>query len=52
MTDTTISTALRVKQWDDKHHLSYVRSNRFKPYMGSGENSIIAMARLNAFTML
>lgn len=41
MTDTTISTALRVKQWDDKHHLSYVRSNRFKPYMGSGENSII-----------
>lgn len=43
MTDTTISTALRVKQWDDQHHLSYVRANRFKPYMGTNENAIIQL---------
>lgn len=43
MTDTTISTALRVKQWDDLHHLSYVRANRFKPYMGTNENAIIQL---------
>lgn len=41
MTDTTISTANRVKQWDDKAHVEYVRKNRFKRYMGSTENSII-----------
>lgn len=43
MADTTISAALRVKQWDDKHHLSYVRANRFKPYMGTDENAIIQL---------
>lgn len=43
MTDTTISAALRVKQWDDQHHLSYVRANRFKPYMGTNENAIIQL---------
>jgi hypothetical protein len=43
MTDTTISTALRVKQWDDQHHLSYVRANRFRPYMGTNENAIIQL---------
>lgn len=43
MADTTISTALRVQQWDDKHHLSYVRANRFKPYMGTNENAIIQL---------
>ena len=41
MADTVVSSKLRVQQWDDKHHLSYVRSNRFKPYMGTSENSII-----------
>lgn len=41
MTDTTISTANRVKQWDDTAFKEYVRSNRFKRYMGKGENSII-----------
>lgn len=41
MAETTISTANRVKQWDDKAHVEYVRANRFKRYMGSTENSII-----------
>lgn len=41
MAETTISTANRVKQWDDKAHLEYVRANRFKPYMGTNENAII-----------
>lgn len=41
MTDTTVNTALRVKQWDDKAHAEYVRKNRFKRYMGTTENSII-----------
>lgn len=41
MTNTTIATANRVKQWDDKAHVEYVRSNRFKRYMGMTENSII-----------
>ena len=40
MAETTISTANRVKQWDDKAHLEYVRANRFKPYMGTNENAI------------
>lgn len=41
MTDTTISTASRVKQWDDRAHREYVRSNRFRKYMGTDQNSII-----------
>lgn len=41
MAETTVSTANRVKQWDDKHHVEYVRANRFKPYMGGNENAII-----------
>lgn len=41
MTDTTVSTALRVKQWDDKAHREYVRANRFRKYMGTDQNSII-----------
>lgn len=41
MTDTTIATANRVKQWDARAHKEYVRSNRFKRYMGTSENSII-----------
>lgn len=43
MTDTTISTANRVKQWDAKAHMEYVRANRFKRYMGTSENSIIML---------
>lgn len=43
MTNTTISTDLRVKQWDDKAHMEYIRANRFKRYMGTDQNSIIQM---------
>lgn len=43
MASTTISTANRVKQWDDKAHTEYVRSNRFKRYMGTSQNSIIML---------
>lgn len=41
MTDTTVTTALRVKQWDDKAHREYVRANRFRKYMGTSQNSVI-----------
>lgn len=41
MTDTTISMANRVKQWDANAHKAYVRGNRFRKYMGTSENSII-----------
>lgn len=41
MADTIIADANRVKQWDDKAHMEYIRSNRFKRYMGSNENAII-----------
>ena len=30
MTNTTISTAVRAKQWDNKLFMEYVRANRFK----------------------
>lgn len=43
MTNTTVSTDLRVKQWDDKAHMEYIRANRFKRYMGTDQNSIIQM---------
>ena len=41
MADTKISNAMSVEQWDKKHHVAYVRSNRFKLYMGKDENAII-----------
>ncbi|HIE0523803.1 TPA: DUF4043 family protein [Stenotrophomonas maltophilia] len=41
MANTTISAAVRAKQWDEDFFKEYVRSNRFKRYMGTGENSII-----------
>lgn len=43
MTDTTVSTALRVKQWDDRAHREYIRANRFKRYMGTDQNAIIQL---------
>lgn len=43
MASTTISVANRVKQWDDKAHAEYIRSNRFKKYMGTSQNSIIML---------
>lgn len=41
MADTRIAKGLRVEQWDDKFFTEYVQENRFKPYMGKDENSII-----------
>lgn len=45
MAETTISTANRVKQWESKFFEEYVRTSRFKRYMGSSENSIIQVTR-------
>lgn len=45
MTGTTASPAVRAQQFDSKLFAEYVRSNRFKRYMGSGENSIIQVKR-------
>ena len=41
MTETVVSAAIRAKVWDTEFFKEYVRSNRFKRYMGSSENSII-----------
>lgn len=41
MTGTVVNDTLRVNQWDAKHHKEYIRSNRFKRYMGATQNSII-----------
>jgi len=43
MAETTTAAALRVKQWDSKAHTAYIRSNRFKRYMGSSQNSIFCI---------
>ena len=45
MANTTISAAVRAKQWDSKLFAEYVRASRFKRYMGSGENAIIQVKR-------
>jgi hypothetical protein len=41
MTNTTISTRARAKQWDTDFFREYVRDNRYKPFMGSNENAVI-----------
>ena len=41
MTSTTVSTAIRAKQWDADFFKEYVRTSRFKRYMGMDQNSII-----------
>lgn len=43
MAETTVSTALRVKQYDAKAHKAYLRSNRYKRYMGTGTDAIIQL---------
>lgn len=40
MTDTTVSAAVRAKQWDSNFFKEFVRANLYKRYMGSGTNSI------------
>lgn len=40
---TNAATGLTPQQWDDKFFTDYVRSNRFKRYMGTDENAIIQL---------
>lgn len=40
MADTTVSTAVRAKQWDSDFFKEYVRGNAYKRYMGQNESSI------------
>lgn len=41
MADTNAATGLTPQVWDDQFFMEYVRANRFRPYMGTDENSII-----------
>lgn len=41
MADTTVPSALRVKQWDDNYFVEYIRGNKLARYMGTDENSIV-----------
>lgn len=43
MADTTAATGLTVQQWDSKFFTEYVNQNRFKPVMGTSENSVIQL---------
>lgn len=43
MAETSVPTALRVKQWDDNYFSEYIRSNRYARYMGTSEGSLIQM---------
>lgn len=43
MAETIATPGLTPQQWDDKFFREYVRSNRFKRYMGTSENSIIQL---------
>lgn len=43
MANTHAQTGLTPQQWDDKFFSAYVRSNRFKKYMGTDENSMIQL---------
>lgn len=41
MTDTTVSTRARAKQWDSDFFREYVRGSIYKRYMGGNENAVI-----------
>lgn len=41
MADTRAATGLTVQQWDDRFFTEYLQENRFRPYMGTDENSVI-----------
>lgn len=41
MANTVAATGLTVQQWDSQFFMEYIRENRFKPAMGTDENSII-----------
>lgn len=41
MATTPAATGLTPQQWDSKFYREYLQNNRFKPYMGQSQNSII-----------
>lgn len=41
MATTLVRDGLRVQQWDDKFFVEFIRNNKFAPYIGSSESSII-----------
>src|SRR3982750_4800446 len=41
MAESTARAGLTPQQWDDKFFTEYVRTNRFKRYMGTDESNII-----------
>ena len=41
MAITYTASAARVQAWDDSFYTEYVRESRWRPYMGTSENSII-----------
>ena len=41
MTDTTAATGLKVQQWDRKFFTEALNAHIFKPFMGTGTNSLI-----------
>lgn len=43
MADSRPAKGLKVEQWDDDFFTEYVQESRFKPYMGTDENSIIQL---------
>ena len=43
MTDTTVPSALRVKQWDSNFFSEWIRDNQFAKYMGTGSSSLIQL---------
>jgi len=38
---TLVRDGLRVQQWDDQFFVEFIRNNKFAPYIGSSESSII-----------
>lgn len=43
MADTTVNSALKVERWDADYFAEYIRDSGFKPYMGTGTNSLISV---------
>jgi N4-gp56 family major capsid protein len=43
MATTLVRDGLRVQQWDEKFFVEFIRDNKFAPFIGTGEGSIIHM---------
>lgn len=43
MADTNSATGLQVQKWNDEFFKEFIQENPFKPYMGTGTNSILQM---------